>query len=258
MSSELFSLAGRTALITGGNGGLGLAIARAFKACGARVVVTGRDAEKNRQIAGDIDVLALDARDENAIIDVVSTVVKRAGRLDILVNNAGIFRGHSALNLTESAWDEILDSNLKSAFLCAKHAARAMQAAGSGGKIINVGSMYSLFGHPSSVGYTTSKTALLGLSRALAAELGPLNIQVNTILPGWHLTEMNAGVPTSPRGREIQRRTPAGRWGQAEDVVGAAILLASRASDFITGAEICVDGGYHISDRALHEERDPH
>ncbi len=252
MSTHLFSLEGKVALVTGGNGGLGHAIAAAYEEAGARVVVTGRDPEKNRAAGAGLELLPLDVRDERAVEAVVHAVVARFGRLDVLVNNAGIFRAHSVLELSEEGWDEVLDSNLKGAFLCAKHAARAMVAAGAGGKIINVGSMYSAFGHPASIGYTASKTGIVGLTRALAAELGPHHIQVNALLPGWFTTEMNAGLPGSPRGEEIRRRTPAGRWGEGHDLAGAAIFLASRASDFVTGTAISVDGGYHVSDRAIH------
>jgi 2-deoxy-D-gluconate 3-dehydrogenase len=251
MDTNLFSLAGRTALVTGGNGGLGRAIALAYRDAGARVVVTGRDPDKNRA-AADLDVLPLDVRDERGVEGAVRAVVERFGRLDVLVNNAGIFRAASVLDLSEEGWDEVLDTNLKGAFLCAKHAARAMVAAGGGGKIINVGSMYSVFGHPASIGYTASKTGVVGLTRSLAAELGPHGIQVNALLPGWFTTDMNAGLPGSPRGEEIRRRTPAGRWGEGQDLAGAAIFLASRASDFVTGTAIPVDGGYHVSDRAIH------
>jgi 2-deoxy-D-gluconate 3-dehydrogenase len=252
MNAHLFSLEGKVALITGGNGGLGHAIALAYQDAGARVVVTGRDPEKNRAAGAGLELLPLDVRDEREVEAVVHAVVARFGRLDVLVNNAGIFRAHSVLELPEEGWDEVLDSNLKGAFLCAKHAARAMIKAGNGGKIINVGSMYSMFGHPASIGYSASKAGLLGLTRSLAAELGPRGIQVNALLPGWFTTDMNAGLPGSPRGDEIRRRTPAGRWGDGRDLAGAAIFLASRASDFVTGAEIAVDGGYHVSDRAIH------
>jgi 2-deoxy-D-gluconate 3-dehydrogenase len=253
MDSNLFSLTGRVTLITGGNGGLGHAIALAYRDAGASVVVTGRDPDKNRAIVADFNPLTLDVRDESAVESAVRSVIERFGRLDILVNNAGIFRASSVLELSEEGWNEVLDSNLKGAFFCAKHAARAMVASG-GGKIINIGSMYSLFGHPASISYTTSKTGLVGLTRSLAAELSPHGIQVNALLPGWFLTDINAGVPGSARGEEIRRRTPAGRWGEGRDLAGAAIFLASRASDFVTGAMIPVDGGYHISDRAIHSE----
>ncbi|KTC81524.1 acetyoacetyl CoA reductase [Legionella brunensis] len=119
------------------------------------------------------------------------------------------------------------------------------------GKIINVGSMYSLFSHPHSIGYTTTKTAIQGLTRALAAEHGPWNIQVNAILPGWFETAINGSLPETSRGEEIRKRTPLGRWGQAKDVGPLAVFLSSNGSDFITGTMIPIDGGYSISDRAL-------
>ena len=247
---ELFSLTGRVALVTGGNGGLGLACARALRAAGAGVVVTGRDAEKNLGVAVEFEVLELDVRDERQVQAVIGQVVDRHGRLDILVNNAGIFRDQAALDVDLDGWDEVLQTNLSGALLCAKHAAAAMIAAGHGGKILNVGSMFSVFGHPAGIGYVASKTAVVGLTRALAVELGAHGIQVNAILPGWFETAMNEGV--SPERREaIRRRMPAGRWGQPDDVAGVVVFLASAASGYVTGTALPVDGGYLVSERDL-------
>jgi 2-deoxy-D-gluconate 3-dehydrogenase len=245
---KLFSLSGRAALVTGGNGGLGQAIARALSAAGAEVAVTGRDAEKNRAAAKEFPVLRLDVRDERAVARVVARVVARFGRLDILVNNAGVFRGGACVDIDAEGWNEVLDTNLKGAFLCAKHTARAMMHAGRGGKIINVGSMFSALGNRASVSYTASKTGIVGLTRALAVELGRFSIQVNAILPGWYPTAMCPGLSTQPYGRAIRRQTPARRIGRPDDLAGAAIFFASAASDFVTGTALPVDGGYLISD----------
>jgi len=257
MSTELFSLAGKTAIVTGGNGGLGRTIALGLRAAGAQVVVTGRNAEKNAAIGKELGdsggVFSLDVRDEDAVARVVAQIVERHGRLDILVNNAGLFRGGSVLSLSREDWDAVLATHLTGAFLCAKHAANAMIKAGNGGKIINLGSMYSLFGPPRFPDYAAAKTGVLGLTRALAVELAAHRIQVNAILPGWYETDLTRGLPDKPFGQEVRRRTAAGRWGDPQDLVGTAVYLASPASDFVTGVSIPVDGGYSVSDRLLHE-----
>ena len=253
MLQDLFSLDGRVALITGGNRGIGLGLARGFRDAGAQVAITGRDAEQNAEAIAELGeahaVYALDVRDEAAVEATVAQVVERFGRLDILVNNAGQFIGGSMLETAKADWDAVIGTHLSGSFLCAKHAARAMVAAGNGGKIINIGSIYSLFGNPTGASYATAKTGVLGLTRSHAAELGAKNIQVNAILPGWILTAMTADMPGTPRGDDTLRKTPAGRWGECEDLVGTAVFLASAASDFVTGAAIPVDGGYAISER---------
>lgn len=258
MQRDLFSLAGRTALVTGGNGGLGRAIALGLRAAGARVAVTGRNPEKNRAVADELGdpgaVFSVDVRDEAAVEKSVAQVVEQLGRLDILVNNAGLFRGGSVLTLSQQDWDAVIGTHLTGAFLCAKHAATAMIARGEGGKIIQVGSAYSRFGPPDFADYAAAKTGVLGLTRALAVELAVHRIQVNAILPGWYETDLTRGLPTTPLGEQIRRRTPAGRWGDPADLVGTAVYLASPASDFVTGVHIAVDGGYAVSDRFLHEE----
>lgn len=254
---EMFSLARRTALVTGGNGGIGRAIALGLQAVGATVAVTGRNADKNAVVAqelGNADaVFELDVRDEGAVNATVAQVVERFGQIDILVNNAGLSRRGSVLEHTLTEWDDVIGGNLTGSFLCARSAAQAMVARGQGGKIINIGSMYSLFGPPNVSSYAASKTGVLGLTRALAVELGPYNIQVNAILPGWHKTEMTQHAQTSALGEHIRRKTPAGRWGTTDDLVGAAVFLASSASDFVTGAALPVDGGYSVTDRMLYD-----
>jgi 2-deoxy-D-gluconate 3-dehydrogenase len=250
---DLFSLAGRTALVTGGNGGLGRAIALGFRAAGARVVVTGRNPAKNAameaELGADDLVLALDVRDEPAVARAVGLVVDRCGRLDVLVNNAGLFRGGSVLDLSREDWDAVIGTHLTGSFLCAKHAARAMIAGGRGGKIINIGSIYSLYGPPDFPDYAAAKTGIVGLTRALAVELAGHDIQVNAILPGWYETDLTRGMPSTELGEHIRRKTPTGRWGDPGDLVGAAIFLASAASNFVTGVAIPVDGGYAVADR---------
>jgi 2-dehydro-3-deoxy-D-gluconate 5-dehydrogenase len=256
MTQELFSLAGRTALVTGGNGGLGWAMALGFRAAGAQVAITGRNPEKNamaiKELGDPKAVLPLDVRDEEAVAQTITHVCEHFGRLDILVNNAGDRRLGGVTALSRTDWDVLLASHLTGAFLCAKYAAEAMIARGEGGKIINIGSVFSLFGPPGNVGYAAAKTGMLGLTRALAVELSAHNIQVNAILPGWCNTGRGRHFGT-PRGEEIRRKTPAGRWGTPDDLIGTAVYLASAASDFVTGVSIPVDGGYAVTERLLYE-----
>lgn len=253
MIENWFGLAGKVALVTGGNGGLGRAMALGLQAAGARVFVTGRNRRKNEAMAAELEdpagMLPLDVRDEAAVERAIDGIIRRCGRLDILVNNAGGAHGSGILELSREDWAADIDTHLTGAFLCAKHAARAMVAGGRGGKIINIGSMYSVFGTASGVGYAAAKAGLLGLTRGLAVELAPHQIQVNAILPGWHWSELTEGLRGSARAEEIRRKTPAGRWGTGEDLVGAAVFLASAASDFITGAALAVDGGYAVMEK---------
>lgn len=254
---DLFSLAGRTALITGGNGGIGRTLALGLRAAGAQVAVTGRDPGKNQAMAEELGnaaaVFSLDVRDQAAVELTLARVVERFGRIDILVNNAGLARTGTVLEQPLEDWDFVVGTNLTGSFLCAKYAARAMVAQGEGGKIINIGSMYSIFGPPNVTSYAASKTGILGLTRAMAVELAAYNIQVNAILPGWYPTGGTAGMKASALGERIRRKTPAGRWGTLDDLVGTAIFLASAASNFVTGVAIPVDGGYSIADRLLPE-----
>ena len=246
-----FSLEGRVALVTGGNGGLGRGMALALQAAGARVTITGRDPGRNAAVAveladGNAAVYELNVRDEEAVRHTIAAVVAREGRLDILINNAGIVDPTPAIDKDPSEWDAALATDLTAPFHCARHAAAAMIDRGEGGKIINIGSIYSLLGTPFYAGYGAAKAGLLGLTRALAVEFAPHDIQVNAILPGWFETDMTASM-SSERAERITERTPAGRWGLPDDLGGAAVFLASNASDFITGASIAVDGGFSIS-----------
>lgn len=257
MTQDLFSLTGRTALVTGGNGGLGRAVALGLRSAGAQVAVTGRRLEKNAAIGQELGdptaVFLLDVRDEDAVERTIAAVAERFGRLDILINNAGLFRGGSVLTLAREDWDAVLASHVTGSFLCARHAARRMIAQGGGGKIVNIGSIYSLYGTPDFADYGTAKAAIVGLTRALAIELAPHRIQVNALLPGWYETDLTRGMPATPLGEQIRRKTPAGRWGRPEDLVGTAIYLSSAASDFVTGVQLPVDGGYAVAERLVED-----
>jgi 2-deoxy-D-gluconate 3-dehydrogenase len=252
------SLEGKTALVTGGNGGLGMAMARGLMQARANIAVIGRDEDKNRRAEAELGaealVLQADVSSESAVTSAVQEVADRFDGIDILVNCAGGFSGGSLTEMTLEGWNLVLGSHLTGSFLVSKHAARAMVGSGRGGKIINVGSMYSLYGAPDFCDYAAAKAGILGLTRSLAVELGRHNIQVNAILPGWYETDLTRGLPDEPLGQEIRRRTPMGRWGQPGDLLGVTVFLASPWADFITGALIPVDGGYSVSDRLLFDE----
>jgi 2-dehydro-3-deoxy-D-gluconate 5-dehydrogenase len=228
-------------------------MAVALQTAGARVAVTGRSSEHNTAVGehlvdGDAAVHELDVRDETAIQQTVANVIDRLGHIDILINNAGIVSNGPATETSREDWDAVITTDLTGPFLCAQHVARAMIARGKGGKIINLGSIYSLLGTPAYASYGAAKAGLLGLTRALAIELAPDAIQVNAILPGWFETDMTADMGADRR-QQIADRTPAARWGQPDDLAGAAVFLSSHASDFITGASLLVDGGFSISPR---------
>ena len=257
MPDPLFDLTGRVALVTGGNGGLGRAIALGFRDRGARVAATGRDPAKNATVASELGedgvVVEMDLLDESSVEAAVASTVERLGRLDVLVNNAGDVWGARLPGFPVEDWDALVGAHLRGAFLCAKHASAAMIAGGGGGKIINVGSVFALFGPPGLAHYAAAKAGVLGLTRALAVELSPHGIQANCLVPGFFETELALGNTSPERRDEIRRRTPAGRWGRPEEVVGAAVFLASRASDFVTGTSLVVDGGYTVAERLLRD-----
>jgi 2-deoxy-D-gluconate 3-dehydrogenase len=253
MGAELFSLTGRVALVTGGNSGIGRAIALAFRQAGARVAVGARRVDRNAavvaELGSDAAAVELDVRDEASVEAAVAAVTGRFGRLDILVNNAGVVNRKSVLELERAAWDNVIAVNLTGPFLCTKHAARVMKAQGSG-KIINISSIWGLVA-PSKglqVPYTASKHALIGLTRVNAVELGAYGIQVNAIAPGYFGTEMTAELKGTSLEQAIVRRTPSGRLGDTAQLAATAVFLASSASDHVTGVCIPVDGGYMASD----------
>jgi 2-deoxy-D-gluconate 3-dehydrogenase len=245
--SNNFELRGKAALVTGGNGGIGLAMARALAHAGAALAIAGRDADKNAAAAGELGALALsvDLKDSEACRAMVQEAARRLGRLDILVNNAGTNIRKPPQDYSVEEWRLVLDTNLTSAFVASQTAYPHMTRAG-GGKIVNIGSMMSLFGASFAAPYGASKGGIVQLTKSLAAAWAKDNIQVNAVLPGWIDTALTRRAREEVSGlhERVLARTPAGRWGRAEDLAGVAVFLASPASDFITGTAIPVDGGY--------------
>jgi 2-deoxy-D-gluconate 3-dehydrogenase len=245
---DLFDLKGKVALVTGGNGGIGLGMAQGLAAAGAKVAIAGRDRSKNtealKSLANAIAIEA-DLAVEKACRAMVDEAAQRLGRLDILVNNAGINVRKRPEEYTLEEWKRVLDTNLTSAFVAAQAAYPHLKRAG-GGKIVNIGSMMSIFGASFVAPYGASKGGIVQLTRALATAWAKDNIQVNSVLPGWIDTAMTRRARTDIQGlhERVLARTPAGRWGEPQDMAGIAVFLASKASDFVTGTAIPVDGGY--------------
>lgn len=251
---KLFDLTGKVAIVTGGNGGIGLGMAHGLSVAGATIAIVGRNAEKSAGAVQQIEAaggkafaLAADVSDESAINAMVEEVRDRAGHIDILVNNAGTNIRKRPEALAAAEWHTVIDTNLTSAFLCAKACYPAMVAQG-GGKVLNNGSMMSLFGTPWAPAYAASKGGMVQLTRSLATAWASDNIQVNCFLPGWIDTELTvrARAEVNELHERVLDRTPAGRWGSIDDFQGVAVFLASRASDFVTGTAIPVDGGFSV------------
>ena len=250
----LFDLKGRVAVVTGGNGGIGLGMARGLAQAGARIVVAARNKDKGRTAVKELEGLGTEARfcavdvaDEAFVEAMVRQSVDAFGGVDILVNNAGTNIRKQPQEYTLAEWRRVLDTNLTSAFLCSRAVYPLMKKAGRG-KIINIGSMMSIFGASFAAPYAASKGGIVQLTKAMATAWAEDHIQVNAVLPGWIDTELTQGARRQIPGlhERVIARTPAGRWGSGEDFAGIAVFLASPASDFITGAAIPVDGGYSI------------
>jgi 2-dehydro-3-deoxy-D-gluconate 5-dehydrogenase len=245
----LFDLGGKAALVTGGNGGIGLGMARALAQAGAAVAVAGRDAAKNQDalktLGGSALAIVADVTDETACQGMVEQAARELGRLDILVNNAGTNVRKAPQDYTLEEWRLVLDTNLTSAFVACRAAYPHLRRAG-GGKIISIGSMMSLFGASFVAPYGASKGGIVQLTRALACAWAKDNIQVNAVLPGWIDTALTRQARKDVAGLHdrVLARTPAGRWGEPGDLAGIAVFLSSKASDFVTGTAIPVDGGY--------------
>jgi 2-deoxy-D-gluconate 3-dehydrogenase len=251
----LFDLTGRVAIVTGGNGGIGLGIARGLVECGATVVVSGRDEAKSAAAVEELNAMrngaavaiACDVTVPDQISHLVTRTVDQLGGLQILVNNAGIGIRKRPEEYTLEEFQRVMDTNLTSAFLACQASYQPLKQSG-GGKIINIGSMASLFGLPYAPAYAASKGGLVQLSRTLATAWAEDNIQINCILPGWIATNLTDGARRFNPDLEarVVYRTPAGRWGEPADLAGTACFLAAPASDFVTGTAIPVDGGYSI------------
>ena len=250
----MFDLQNRVAFVTGGNGGIGLGMARGLASAGATVVIAGRNKTKAQAALSELRALGteaefteLDVLNERSCRQAVQRTADRFGRLDILVNNAGTTVRKQPQDLTAQDWRLVMDTNLTSAFLCSQAVYPEMVKAG-GGKIVSIGSMLSLFGGALMTPYGASKGGIVQMTRSLAAAWAKDNIQVNAILPGFINTELTKGARQQIPGlhERVLARTPAGRWGEPEDFAGTAVFLASAASDFVTGVALAVDGGYSV------------
>jgi 2-deoxy-D-gluconate 3-dehydrogenase len=244
-----FDLSPKVAIVTGGNGGIGLGIAQGLAHAGATIVIAARDQEKNAQAVAalrqtGVEVLSVctDVRDEASVQTLVNTAVRAFGRVDILINNAGINIRKRPEEYTLDEWQQVLSTNLTGVFLCSR-AVYPLMSQGGGGKIINIGSMTSIFGSNVSPAYAATKGGVVQFTKSLAIFWAKDNIQVNAILPGWIHTDLTASASTE-RYQFIRSRIPQGRWGEPNELAGAAVFLASRAADYVTGIALPVDGGY--------------
>jgi 2-deoxy-D-gluconate 3-dehydrogenase len=251
---HLFNLSGRVAIVTGGNGGLGLAMARGLAQAGATIAIAARQRKKAEEALRGLQEInpaclfvEIDVASSTSCKAAIDQVAAHYGRLDVLINNAGMSVRKRPEELSEAEWSEVLNINLSGSFRCAQAAYRHMKAGGRG-KIINIGSMYSIFGAPLVAPYAASKGGVLQLTKSLAAAWAADNIQVNAILPGWLDTDLTQAAREQVSGlnEAVLARTPSGRWGKPEDMAGTAVYLAADASNFVTGAAIAVDGGYLI------------
>jgi 2-deoxy-D-gluconate 3-dehydrogenase len=248
--NAMFDLTGRVAVVTGANTGLGQAIAVALAQAGATIVAVGRTdpadtAGRVRAAGGSLHWHAADLADTQAPAGIVAAIVREHGAIDILVNNAGTIRRSDAVDFTEEDWDAVMNVNLKSAFFLTKEVGRWVIANGRRGKVINIASMLSFQGGIRVASYTASKSALAGVTRLLANEWASKGINVNAIAPGYFATNNTQALrDDATRNRDILARIPAGRWGDPGDLGGAAVFLASSASDYVHGIVLPVDGGW--------------
>jgi 2-dehydro-3-deoxy-D-gluconate 5-dehydrogenase len=254
MTSKSFDLAGKVAIVTGGNGGIGLGMARGLAEAGAAVAIAGRNEAKSnaavaelRQCGARAISVVTDVTDKAAVANMVERTQREFGRIDILVNNAGTNIRKPPHELSLEEWDSIIRTNLTSAFLCSQAVHPAMKAVG-GGKIINIGSMMSIFGVSFSPAYAATKGGIVQFTRSCAVAWAPDNIQANAVLPGWIDTDLTRRARQEVDGLHdrVMARTPAARWGAADDFAGIAVFLSSSASDFVTGTAIPVDGGFSV------------
>ncbi len=252
---KLFDLTGKVAVVTGGNGGIGFGMAQGLAEAGAGIAVVGRNQDKSVQAVDKLEQLGAkalavpaDVTDAAQIDAMVAAVIDAFGRMDILINNAGTNIRKRPEDLSEAEWHQVMDANLTSAFLCSKACYPHLRQDG-GGKVLNNGSMMSLFGAPWTPAYGASKGGIVQLTKALATAWAADNIQVNCFLPGWINTALTrkARDDVPALHDHVLKRTPAGRWGEIEDMKGLAVFLASPASDFVTGTAIPIDGGFSVA-----------
>ena len=255
MPASPFDLSGKVAIVTGGNGGIGLGMARGLAAAGAAVAIVGRNEAKSKQAAAELAAsgaralaLTADVTSQQETARMVEDTKRAFGRVDILINNAGINVRKPPHVMSVEDWHKVMDTNLTSAVLGVQAVYPLMKAAG-GGKIINIGSMMSIFGASFAPAYAASKGGIVQFTRSLACAWAADNIQANAVLPGWIDTELTQGARQQVDGlhERVLARTPAARWGVPADLAGIAVFLSSAASDFITGTAIPVDGGYSVS-----------
>ncbi|BCX18243.1 MAG: 2-deoxy-D-gluconate 3-dehydrogenase [Geminicoccaceae bacterium] len=255
---RLFDLSGKVAIVTGGNGGIGLGMAKGLAEAGAAVVVAGRNEVKNAEAVAELARLGaraiavqVDVTSEASCREMVAKTVQEFGRLDILINNAGTNIRKRPEEYSLEEWRTILETNLTSAFVCSVAAYPEMKKVG-GGKIVNIGSMMSIFGASFTTPYAASKGGIVQMTKAMACAWAQDNIQVNAVLPGWIDTALTRQARAQIPGlhEKVVARTPAGRWGVPDDFAGIAVFLCSRASDFLTGTAIPVDGGYSVQGAA--------
>jgi gluconate 5-dehydrogenase len=250
MSTSLFDLSGKTALVTGSSRGLGRAIAEGFAKAGARLIINGTDPARAESAAGEFrshgyqaQACAFDVTDEAAIVQAFERLDADGVAVDILVNNAGIQHRKPLVEFTTDEWRKVIETNLTSAFVIGREAAKRMIPRGRG-KIINIGSLGSELARPTIAPYTTAKGGIRNLTRAMAVEWAQHGIQANAIGPGYMLTDMNQALVSNPDFQSwLMSRVPAKRWGNPDELVGAAIFLASDASTYVNGQTIYVDGG---------------
>jgi 3-oxoacyl-[acyl-carrier protein] reductase len=253
-ASELFDLTGRVALVTGASSGLGARFAEVLAANGAAVGLVARRLDRLDDVAARIKAaggrtiaVAADVTDRAAMSRAFDAVEAEFGAVTILVNNAGIAHAGRAVELAESEWRRVLDTNLDAVFFWAQEAAKRMLAAGKPGAIVNIASVLGFGVAKGVVGYTTAKAGVVQLTKALGLELAFKGIRVNAIAPGWFVTEINRDYLSTEAGQKLRRDVPVGRFGQDGDLDGALLLLASDAGRYIAGATIVVDGGQMVA-----------
>lgn len=252
MPTQFFDLTGKTSIVTGGNGGIGFGIAKGLLEAGSNVVLAARDEAKTRSAVrelngcgGTVVGVKVDVSDELSVESMVETAIEKFGKIDVLVNNAGITVRKQPQEYSLKEWNDVINVNLTGTFLCSRHVYPNMVRSGAG-KIINIGSMTSVFGSDWVASYSASKGGVVQLTKSLAISWASHNIQVNAILPGWIHTDLTATIREQfpDRYRSITSRIPQGRWAEPYELAGTAVFLSSPASDYVTGVAIPVDGGY--------------